>query len=190
MKPSIRHLQPEDHKAVHDLFSEQEVINGTMRLPYAPLEYTRKRLESQDGVINLVACVNDEVAGYAELITYPNVPRHRHVGEVNMIAVRRDLHDMGIGRALMQAMIDLADNWLQLKRLGLLVWTFNESAIHLYKKCGFEIEGKLPQYAFGHGDYIDAYLMGRITTIAKQKGEPYNVHTLNSEKPQAKPVQN
>ena len=174
MEPTIRHLQPEDHKAVHALFSEQDVINGTMRLPFAALEYTRKRLEPQDGVIKLVACIEGEVAGYAELITYPNVPRHRHVGEVNMIAVRHDLHGTRIGRALMQAMIDLADNWLQLKRLSLLVWTFNESAIHLYKKCGFEVEGKLPQYAFGHGDYIDAYIMGRLTPTLTYAREDYD----------------
>ena len=52
----------------------------------------------------------------------------------------------------MQAALDLADNWLNLTRLELEVYTDNEAAIQLYKKFGFTIEGTLAQYAFRMGN--------------------------------------
>jgi L-phenylalanine/L-methionine N-acetyltransferase len=62
----------------------------------------------------------------------------------------------------MKEMIELADDWLQLTRLGLTVWTANASAIALYQRHGFEIEGTMRRYAYGEGGYVDAHIMGRI----------------------------
>ena len=38
----------------------------------------------------------------------------------------------------------------------------NARAIALYKKFGFEVEGKLKRYAFRDGAYVDAYAMARL----------------------------
>ena len=162
MEINIRHIHAEDYIAVHQIFSSTHVINGTMRLPHQSPEYTRKRLAQSDDSIKLAACVNDKVVGYAELITYPHIARHRHAGEINMIVVHADWQGKGVGQALMQAMTDLADNWLQLIRLSLMVWTSNETAIRLYQKFDFVIEGRLKNYVFSDGKYNDACLMGRI----------------------------
>ncbi len=51
-------------------------------------------------------------------------PRRRHVGEIGM-AVRDDLQGRGVGTALMRAALDLADNWLDLARVELTVYTDN-----------------------------------------------------------------
>lgn len=45
----------------------------------------------------------------------------------------------------MEAAVDLADKWLNLTRFELEVYTDNASAIRLYKKFGFTIEGTLAQ---------------------------------------------
>lgn len=162
MTITIRHLSPdEDSRAVHEILAQMSVINGTMRLPYQSLAYTRERLTNKEGVIKLVALIDGRVCGFSELITYPTVARHRHVAEINMIAVHEAWQGQGIGRSLMQAMIDLADQWLQIRKLNLIVWVDNESAVHLYKQLGFLIEGTITEYAFRAGNYIDAYIMGR-----------------------------
>ena len=62
----------------------------------------------------------------------------------------------------MQAMVDLADNWLQLTRLCLTVWASNERAMHLYEKFDFVVEGRMKNYVFREGGYEDACLMARI----------------------------
>lgn len=169
MDITIRHVEAKDSEAVHQIFLGERVIWGTMRLPHDALDNTRRRLESGEGSIRLVAELNEEVVGFAELLTFPNVPRHRHVGEVNLIAVRDDRHGRGIGRKLMQALVDLADQWLQISKLNLLVWQDNHGAIHLYRQFGFEIEGTISHYAFRQGEYVDAHLMGRVRPKAAKK---------------------
>ena len=169
MNIQIRHLQAEnDLDALHQIFSSASVIHGTMRLPFASKAYLHQRLQSQDGIIQLVATLADEVVGFLELITYPNVPRHRHVGEINMITVQEAKQGMGIGRALMETAVDLADQWLQLTKLGLLVWEDNDSAIHLYQQFGFVIEGTMADYVFREGEYINAHMMGRLSPYRAQ----------------------
>jgi L-phenylalanine/L-methionine N-acetyltransferase len=92
--------------------------------------------------------------------TSPTRPRRRHVGTLGM-AVRDDLQGRGVGTALMQAALDLADNWLNLTRVELTVYVDNAAGVALYKKFGFEVEGTHPHYAFRCGEYVDAYSMAR-----------------------------
>jgi putative acetyltransferase len=162
MQTFIRHVQPEDCAAVHELFVSAHVVKGTMRLPYQSPAYTAKRIEPSDEVMKLVACVDERVVGYAELITHPNAPRHRHAGEINIIVVHADWQGKGVGAALMGALLDLADNWLQLSRVSLVVWESNAPAQRLYCKCGFLVEGTLCRYVFREGGYEDACLMARV----------------------------
>jgi putative acetyltransferase len=78
------------------------------------------------------------------------------------MTVRDDWHGRGVGSALMQAALDLADNWLNLARLELEVFVDNAPAIHLYQKFGFCIEGTLVQYAYRDGQFVDTYTMARL----------------------------
>ncbi len=68
----------------------------------------------------------------------------------------------GDGTALTRAAIDLADNWLNLTRLELTVYTDNEPATKLYANFGFTIEGTMKNYSFRDGEYADVYAMARV----------------------------
>lgn len=162
MDIEIRRAEPEDYEAVHRIFDGPKAIWGTLQVPYSSTERWRKRLaEPSEGVFPLVACVEDEVVGQLGLLTFPNRPCRQHVGYLGM-AVRDDWQGKGIGTALMHAVVDLADNWLNLKRLELQVYTDNAAAVHLYEKFYFVNEGTLRQFAFRDGQYVDAYTMARI----------------------------
>lgn len=159
----IRHVRDEDVDAVHRIIESAHVTRGTMRLPFHSRETVRERIRHVEGAIKLVAVQEGNVAGYAELLTSAEA-RHRHAGEINMVANHPDFRGRGVGRKLMESMIDLADNWLQLTRLGLIVWTSNASAIALYREFGFAVEGTMPNYVFVDGRYAGAHLMGRVRT--------------------------
>jgi putative acetyltransferase len=157
----VRHAEPDDHEAIHRIYGGPRATAGTLQLPLQSVEHVRKRFsESPEGLYHLVACVEGEVVGHLGLETTPR-PRRRHVGEVGM-AVRDDLQGRSVGTALMEAALDLADNWLGLTRVELTVYTDNEAGIALYEKFGFEIEGTHRCYAFRGGEYVDAHSMARL----------------------------
>ena len=159
---TIRHVREGDAEAIHAILEAPHVVRGTMRLPFLSIEAARERIGAKEGIIKLVAVDGTEVAGYCELVTEPNQPRHRHAGEINMIATHPSFRGRQVGEKLMAAMVDLADNWLQLTRLGLIVWKDNTGAIALYERFGFSVEGTMPNYVFLDGKYVDAQMMGRV----------------------------
>ena len=91
----------------------------------------------------------------------PKSRRRAHAATIGM-AVHDAYQGKGVGSALMKAVLDLADNWLQFTRIELTVYVDNAAALALYKKFGFEIEGTHKQYAFRNGAYVDSYSMARI----------------------------
>lgn len=179
---TIRHAEPADFQAVHRIMSGERAVSGTLQLPYPSLELWRKRLaEPRDDLITLVACAESEpgpdpgrgseVVGNLGLHTNPNRPRRRHVASLGM-AVRDDWQGRGVGSALLAAAVDLADNWLNLVRLELEVFTDNEAAVRLYRRAGFVREGTLRKFAFRDGEYVDAYLMARLQPEREQPSPP------------------
>ncbi len=160
----IRHAEPVDAEAIQKIYATPNAYTGTLQLPYPSVEMWRKRLTAApDGLITLVAAINEEVVGSLGLLTKPSTPRTRHIGHIGM-GVRDDQQGRGAGNALVKAAVDMADNWLNLIRLELSVYTDNERAISLYKKYGFEVEGEMQAYAFRNGEYVNAYMMARLTS--------------------------
>ncbi len=161
-KITVRRAEPDDYEALHKIFSGPLAVEGTLQLPLPSVEEWRRRLsEPSEATHQLVACAGGEVVGELTLWTYPTGWRRRHVGRIGM-AVRDDWQGKGIGTALMEAAVDLADNWLGLTRIELEVYTDNQAGITLYEKFGFEMEGTHRRFAFRAGEYVDAYSMARI----------------------------
>jgi hypothetical protein len=79
------------------------------------------------------------------------------------MSVHDEFCGRGIGSALLAALIDLSDNWLNLKRLELTVYVDNEPALRLYRKCGFEAEGTRRRDVFRDGHYVGSVLHGATT---------------------------
>ncbi len=128
MKIFVRHAEPDDYEAIHGIYLGPRAVAGTLQLPFQSVEYVRRRFSgSPEGLYHLVACVEGEVVGHLGLETTSR-PRRRHVGEIGM-AVRDDLQGRGVGTALMRAALDLADNWLNLSRVELTVYTDNDAGV-------------------------------------------------------------
>jgi len=162
MSITIRRAEPNDYEAIARVLAGPKAIWGTLQLPFPSTEVWRKRLAEPDpGLYSLVACAENEVVGQLTLHTFPNSPRRKHVGQLGM-AVRDDWQGKGVGTALMQAAVDLADKWLALTRLELEVYVDNDPGIGLYKKFGFAVEGTKARFAFRDGQYVDVYMMARI----------------------------
>ena len=157
----IRMAESSDAEALWRCFTSPKVMRNTLQLPYRTVESVRELLaQSGEGNYQLVAEVDDEVVGSIGM-TVSTRPRINHVGSLGMM-VRDDWQGKGIGTAMMAAAVELADQWLNLVRLELTVYVDNESAIALYRKFGFEIEGTHRTSTFRDGEFVDTYTMARV----------------------------
>jgi RimJ/RimL family protein N-acetyltransferase len=127
------------------------------------LDYLRGHIEPENSTY-LVAETDGEIIG-AFNGTGENFPMTRqmtgHCAELG-VSVREDWRGKGVGTALMQAGLAWAREVSLLKRLQLQVFADNESALHIYKKLGFEVEGRRRNAFRRNGAYIDSILMALL----------------------------
>jgi L-phenylalanine/L-methionine N-acetyltransferase len=157
----IRAADPGDAEAIANLHNLPGYRYGTLRTPYHAVDEIRRYLESPAaGSHRLVADHEGLVIGDIGLTPATN-PRRRHAGSIGM-GVHDDFTGRGVGSALMTAALDIADNWLNLSRVELTVFTDNDNALRLYASKGFVREGLFRDFAFRDGRYVDAYSMARL----------------------------
>ena len=156
----IRAANSEDYQDIYELSTFPGVVRETLQLPYVSLDKRRDWLSNMSpDEYMLVAEVDGSVVGSIGIRRGKD--RLAHVAGLGM-SVRDDYQNRGIGTALMRAILDMTDNWLNIRRVELDVYTDNLRAVHLYKKFGFEIEGVRRDFAFRDGEYVDAYHMARL----------------------------
>lgn len=157
---TIRARSLADAAAIADLHNLQGYRWGTMRLPYHSVEEIRRGIEQQSvDARYLVAVFDGLVVGDIGLL--PAKGRRAHVATLGM-GVHDDFTRRGIGRALLGETIGIAEDWLNLRRLELTVYADNSAAIALYESFGFTVEGRMANYAFRGGTYVEALAMARL----------------------------
>ena len=157
----IRPVHLDDVDQLHALFRHPAVARTTLQLPSQELAKTAERVKTrQPGLYRFVAVAGRQILGSISLHQSQN-PRLAHSAGLGMM-VHPDFWGQGIGSRLMEAVLDLADNWLNLKRVELEVNIDNPAAIRLYEKFGFVVEGTKRMHAYGDGRWADSYFMARI----------------------------
>lgn len=152
----------EQHVAgVTALYNDPAVARQVLQMPYQSPELWRSRLAADnERMVKLVALHQDEVIGSATLEQFARV-RRSHCGSIGM-GVAVAWQGRGVGTCLLAALLEVADNWMNLRRIELTVYTDNAPAVALYRKFGFEVEGQLREYAIRDGAYVDVLSMARL----------------------------
>lgn len=164
----IRHAESHDADAIKAIYTCPNAQAQTLQLPYPSGVIWDKRITHiPDNVYVFVAEINNHVVGNLGMEICTNA-RRRHCASFGM-GVHDDYQGQGVGGALITAMLDLADNWLNLHRIELTVYNDNQAAIALYQKFDFVIEGELVDFAFRQGQFINAYQMARIKKAEKRE---------------------
>ncbi len=157
---AIRGIEADDWEDAAEIRDGDNVITNTLQIPYVSRDRTRDYLENlPDDRHMLAAVVDDRVVGMLGL--HLNTGRRAHAASLGM-QVHADFQGRGVGSALMEAAINLTENWLNISRLELEVFVDNLAGLALYRKFGFEIEGLLRAYAFRAGRFVDTYTMARV----------------------------
>lgn len=107
----------------------------------------------------LVAEVDGRVVGQVDAYR-GRWGKTRHTADIGLV-IAEDYRNVGIGRRLLQAV----DRWAQdagLLKLSLGVFSSNDRAVHLYRSCGFDVEGVRSRHLYVHGQYVDELIMAKF----------------------------
>ncbi len=163
-RPLVRRATAADAGAFARIMDDAEVYPNLMQMPFATEDSWRQRLatgnDPDSGDLRLVAELDGRVVGSSGLHPAARL-RRRHVSMLG-ISVLAEAQHRGVGRALMQAMCDYADDWAQVLRIELTVYVDNRRAIALYESFGFRVEGTHRAYALRRGVYEDVHAMARL----------------------------
>ena len=163
---TIRPIESPDARGLNELRRMPGVFENILGHPGERLDRSEAHIAGlgPNDVQFVAVCPEKDgrelVIGSASLTVCAS-PRMRHVGSIG-IMVHRDFQNQGVGRALMNSVIDMADNWLKLVGLELTVFEDNERAIHLYESLGFEKEGLIRMASIRNGVYVNEYGMSRL----------------------------
>lgn len=166
MEFTVRPARPEDAEGLHAIRTMPGVFEQLLAIPAERLDAQRRYLTEMGPNSHSFTAVTTGADGQELVIGNAGLdvmalPRMRHCADFG-IMVHRDYQNQGVGRALLAALIDLADNWLGLQRIELTVYTDNQRAIHLYESFGFQPEGTKRMAALRRGEYADLLLMARL----------------------------
>jgi putative acetyltransferase len=162
----IRPLQESDSEGLHGMY--QSMSDDALRWSMAP--YTEETIDRWIGnlpnLISLVAVHGGGIVGYASVQKFTH-PRLAGTGDLN-IYIHQDYQGAGLGTALMVMLLNVA-NEHSLHRINLEVVADNETAVYLFRKFGFNVEGRrVEAYKAMDGGLHDILLMGK--TLNKDPG--------------------
>ncbi len=134
-KLKIRRLRKTDVNEFYEFFTCLSEKTKNFFHPHPFDRETAERLckEKDKNTVRFIAIMDDKIVGYGFLWNlnsdFPSLG----------ICVRDDFQGKGIGKTLMEHLINTAKNKNK-KGLILTVYKDNEKALNLYKRYGFEIE--------------------------------------------------
>lgn len=160
----LRRPEPRDVEQLYAFRNDGQVVSGLGG--FAPGGYSIQDLHDwveshrtrRDEIIWVIAeRASDRCIGHAGL--YQINGRSRH-GEFAILIGDRAFWGKGIGYSVSRAAINYGFRYLNLRRIELTVLDTNASAIRLYEKIGFQIEGRLRQKEYRDSSYVDVLVMG------------------------------
>lgn len=175
MSLEIRAAGKDDAQELQRLRSQEANAAMLITTPYISLEEVEKTLDPDSKThYTLVAewTEGEEKRIVGTISLQRGEGREAHSGLIHAMMVDQEYHSRGVGNRLMEAVLDLSDNWLALVRLELDVMEDNEPAIGLYEKWGFVKEGLRKYASVKDGTYANEYIMARyrLPEVAEKKG--------------------
>jgi phosphinothricin acetyltransferase len=176
----IRPTVAADLPAITEIY-EHAVCFGTATFELIPpdlAEMTRRFEALLDGGFPyIVATLDADVIGYAYAGAYRPRPAYRFTVE-NSVYLHPSIHRRGIGRQLLQRLIDECETRGFRQMIAVIGDSANAASIGVHSRCGFQMIGTHPNVGFKFGRWLDTVMMqralgeGAATVPADHPGQP------------------
>jgi L-amino acid N-acyltransferase YncA len=168
----IRAASAADIPAVTAIY-RPAVLHGTASFEIDPPDeaemLARMTRIVEDGFPYLVAQTKGRVVGYAYAGPYRVRPAYRHTVE-DSIYVAPDAQGLGVGRALLAALVDEAGRRGFRQIVAGIGDSANTPSIRLHEAAGFRLSGVMRSVGWKHGRWLDHVLMQR--TLGEGEASP------------------
>ncbi len=163
-KVRLRGYKEEDIQLAYEYMNDPEVIlNLSTGVPYpVTLEMEKQWFESQKEMKNTYNFAIEalEEGIYIGGCGINTLDLKNGVAIVGIFIGHEEYRGKGYGTDAMKVLIDFIFNQINVNKVQLNVFGFNERAIKSYKKSGFVEEGRIRQRLFRNGKYQDQIVMG------------------------------
>ena len=160
---TVRPVRDMDIPAITKIYAHA-VLHGVASFEVDPpdeAEMTRRMRAVVDaGFPYLVAEKDGRVLGYAYAGLYRTRPAYRNSIE-NSVYVGPDAHRLGVGRALLAELIDIATRAGFRQMIAVIGDSGNAGSIGLHRALGFIFSGTIHSVGYKHGRWLDSVIMQR-----------------------------
>lgn len=163
----LRSFVPEDAEALQNFFY-QSALDSTHTLHYKEKNIPISKLQEKSNhalesptELSLGIFDNGKIIGQLFFrISYPEHPWVKHIGEFGM-TILKNYWGQGIGSALLAQMESFAKS-VGVTRIEARVRRSNERGVSLYRKSGYEIEGRRKKAAMINGSFEDEFYIAKL----------------------------
>ncbi len=160
MKIEIRPCQTQDIQAIVDIIN-YNILNSTAIYDYQPRTLEQQHIIFEDklnkGFPIIVAAITNKVIGFGYYSEFRYREAYKFTVE-HSVYVANDFHGKGIGKFLMQNLIDLAKNQ-KLHTMIAVIDSENTSSITFHEKFGFTTVGIIKESGYKFDRWLHSVIM-------------------------------
>lgn len=164
---SLQRMTENDIAKYHDWKNDFEVMTTT-----SPYLDTYSFNETKEFVTNVILnnpnsksymIVDIETNNPIGITSLVNIDWKNRNAECIIDIGEKEYWGQGFGKESLSLLLQYAFLELNLKRVGLKVYSFNERAINLYTNLGFSKEGEIRENIFRNGSWYNTIIMGLLS---------------------------
>jgi RimJ/RimL family protein N-acetyltransferase len=160
-KTRLRAIERSDIPAFVHWLNDPEVTQYlAMYMPMSQAQEERwfeAQLEDRDGFILGIETFDGKLIGNLGLA---HIDWKNGQALLGIVIGEKEYWNHGYGADAITALLGFAFKHMNLHRVHLATYEYNERAIKCYQKCGFKLEGRMRQAHFYGGRYHDELVMG------------------------------
>ncbi len=157
---NIRPLEMKDLDNIMSWINNKSIVSDFANIKRMSRESEQKFLEQiLASATDKLFAIEDENGVYIGDIGVHQIDLAAGIGRLAIIIGNPAYHGRGYAQSAVKEMLKLMFEEYNFRKIWLMVKDNNQKGLHLYKKCGFKIEGLLKEGYYSNGKYYDMIKM-------------------------------